>query len=90
MGVIKVGLRPITFAVLFVFLGGACHRPRSPSSESNTSSTQQAGRASITIHPADAFYDPVRDLPHNPGALLRTEALKDLVLPAGVRGWRIL
>ena len=25
-----------------------------------------------------------------PGALLRSEPLKDVILPAGIRGWRIL
>ena len=38
----------------------------------------------------DAFYDPPTDVPHKPGALLRSEPLKDMILPAGVRGWRIL
>jgi len=38
----------------------------------------------------DAFYDPPADMPHKPGALLRSEPLKDVMLPAGMRGWRIL
>jgi acetyl esterase/lipase len=29
-------------------------------------------------------------VPHKPGALLRSEPLKDVILPTGVRGWRIL
>src|SRR5207247_7197015 len=28
--------------------------------------------------------------PPKPGALLRSEPLKDVILPAGMRGWRIL
>ena len=47
-------------------------------------------RASITAHAPDAFYDPPSDMPHQPGALLRSEPLKDVILPAGIRGWRIL
>ena len=35
-----------------------------------------------TIRPSDAS--------RKPGALLRSEPLKDVILPAGVRGWRIL
>ena len=38
----------------------------------------------------DAFYDPPADVPHKPGALMRSEPLKDVILPADVRGWRIL
>jgi len=38
----------------------------------------------------DAFYDPPPDVPRKPGALLRSEPLKDVTLPVGVRGWRIL
>jgi len=50
----------------------------------------QAVRPSITAYAPDAFYDPPSSLPNNPGTLLRSEPLKDVVLPAGVRGWRIL
>src|SRR5204862_4500522 len=46
--------------------------------------------ARITGHAPDAFYDPPSGLPHKPGALLRSEPLKDVILPAGMRGWRIL
>jgi pimeloyl-ACP methyl ester carboxylesterase len=42
------------------------------------------------MHAPDAFYDPPADLPHKPGALLRSEPLKDVILPAGMQGWRIL
>jgi pimeloyl-ACP methyl ester carboxylesterase len=38
----------------------------------------------------DAFYDPPADMPHKPGVLLRSEPLKDVMLPTGMRGWRIL
>jgi pimeloyl-ACP methyl ester carboxylesterase len=85
------GLRPIGSAMLLVLLAGAgCNRPKQASSESSTPSTPQAARASITLHAPDSFYDPPADLPRKPGALLRSEPLKDVMLPAGVRGWRIL
>jgi pimeloyl-ACP methyl ester carboxylesterase len=85
------GLRSICFAVLLVLLAGAgCNRPKRASSESSAAPTPQAVRASITAHAPDAFYDPTSDMAHKPGELLRSEQLKDVVLPAGVRGWRIL
>src|SRR5215471_746080 len=85
------GLRPIGFAVLLVlFAGAGCNRPKRAASESSIPPTTQASRGSITVYPPDAFYDPPADLPRKPGALLRSEPLKDVILPAGVRGWRIL
>src|SRR5262249_47670492 len=85
------GLRPIGFAVLLALLAGAgCNRHNGASSESSTSSTPPEVRASITMQAPDAFYDPPPDLPRKPGALLRSEPLKDVLLPEGVRGWRIL
>ena len=85
------GLRPIGSAALLVLLAGAgCNRPKRASLESSASSTPQAARASITAHAPDSFYDPLADVPRQPGALLRSEPLKDVILPAGVQGWRIL
>jgi hypothetical protein len=85
------GLRPIGFAVLLVLLAGAgCKRPHRPSVESRPSSTPQVARASITVYSPGAFYDPPSDLPRKPGTLLRSEPLEDVIVPAGVRGWRIL
>jgi len=85
------GFRPIGFAVLLVLLAGAgCNRPKQASSQSSTSPTPQGSRASITVHAPDAFYDPPTDMPREPGALVRSEPLKDVILPPGVRGWRIL
>src|SRR5215470_3841719 len=85
------GLRRIGFAVLLVLLAGAgCNRPKRASSESSTPPTPRVGHASITTHAPDAFYDPPANLPRKPGALLRSEPLKDVSLPADVRGWRIL
>ena len=85
------GLHSIGFALLFVLLAEAgCNRLKQASSESTAAPTPQAFRASITAHAPDAFYDPPSDVPRKPGALLRREALKDVILPAGTRGWRIL
>jgi pimeloyl-ACP methyl ester carboxylesterase len=85
------GLRSIGSAVLLVLLAGAgCNRPKRTSSESSAAPTPQAVRAGITAQAPDAFYDPPWDMAHKPGALLRSEPLSDVVLPAGVRGWRIL
>ena len=85
------GLRPIGFAVLLVALAGVgCDRPKRASSESSASPTPQESRASVTMQAPDAFYDPPAEMPQKPGALLRSELLKDVILPAGVRGWRVL
>jgi pimeloyl-ACP methyl ester carboxylesterase len=85
------GLRSICSAVLLVLLAGAgCDRPKRASSESSATPTPEAFRASITARAPDAFYDPPSDLSRQPGALLRSEPLKDVMLPAGMRGWRIL
>jgi hypothetical protein len=85
------GLRPIASAVLLVLLAGAgCNRSKRASSESRAAPTPHGIRASITAHALDAFYDPPSDLPHQPGALLRSEPLKDVILQDGTRGWRIL
>jgi pimeloyl-ACP methyl ester carboxylesterase len=46
--------------------------------------------AGMTMHAPDAFYDPPAHVPRRPGALLRSEKLHDVTLPAGVTGWRIL
>src|SRR5437660_8562751 len=85
------GLRSIGSAVLLVLLAGAgCNRPKRAWSESSAAPTPQGVRASITAHAPDAFYDPPSDLSRKPGALLRSEPLKDVILPTGMRGWRIL
>lgn len=46
--------------------------------------------AGLTARAPDAFYDPPAKVPYRPGSLLRQEPLKDVTLPAGMRGWRIL
>ena len=83
-------LPPIGVAVLLVLLAGVgCNQPKRVSSESSTPPTRQEVRTSVTMQTPDAFYDPPPDVPRKPGALLRSEPLKDVTLPVGVRGWRI-
>src|SRR4029078_6847995 len=85
------GLRSIVSAVLLVLLAGAgCNRPKGASSEGSPAQTPKGLLASITAQAPDAFYDPPSNMSHQPGALLRSEPLKDVILPAGIRGWRIL
>jgi Secretory lipase len=85
------GLRSIGSAVLFVLLAGAaCNRPKRASSESSPAPTPHETRARIAARAPDAFYDSPSDMSRQPGALLRSEPLKDVILPAGIRGWRIL
>jgi pimeloyl-ACP methyl ester carboxylesterase len=54
-----------------------------------TSVTAQSG-PQVTVRVPDAFYDPPAQVPGRPGVLLRHEPLKDVTLPPGMRGWRIL
>jgi pimeloyl-ACP methyl ester carboxylesterase len=89
MNVARVG--SIAFALLLLLLAGTgCNRSKRASSESSAAPTPQPFRASVTAHAPDAFYDPPSGVPREPGELLRSEPLKDVTLPAGVRGWRIL
>jgi pimeloyl-ACP methyl ester carboxylesterase len=84
-------IRLIGSAVLLLLLAGAgCDRLKRASSESSVAPTPQGVRASVTARAPDAFYDPPSGLSRQPGALLRSEPLKDVMLPAGMRGWRIL
>jgi pimeloyl-ACP methyl ester carboxylesterase len=76
--------RLIRLAVLLpALVGAACHR-------SPLSAQPNLALASITVHAPDAFYDPPARVPSRPGALLRSEPLADVTLPAGMTGWRIL
>jgi pimeloyl-ACP methyl ester carboxylesterase len=85
------GFPPIGFAVLLLLLVTAgCNRPKQASSESSASPTPKGIPASITMEAPDGFYEPPTDVPQRPGALIRSEPLKDVLLPADVRGWRIL
>jgi pimeloyl-ACP methyl ester carboxylesterase len=50
----------------------------------------QEARAAMTAKAPDAFYDPPADAKKERGALLRSEQLAGVTLPAGMQGWRIL
>jgi pimeloyl-ACP methyl ester carboxylesterase len=82
-------------ALLVGLIGGTC-LPRDLSAQSNTATAGDTARAwlltlaGITAHAADAFYDAPVQVPDRPGALLRSEPLKDVTLPVAMRGWRIL
>ena len=87
----NIGPRLICSAVLFVLLAGTgCNRTERASSDSTATPTATADPAQITARAQDAFYDPPPNGSRQPGALLRSEPLKDVTLPAGMRGWRIL
>ena len=84
------GHRSIGFAFLLLLVAEpSCDRAKRGSSNSNATSTPDGTHAPITAHVPDAFYNPPPNLPGQPGVLLRSESLKDVILPAGMRGWRI-
>jgi hypothetical protein len=89
---IAPGRRLLRVALMLVaFAGGACDAL----AQSNAPAPAAAPRtrqdiAGLTAHAPDAFYDPPAQVPPQPGALLRSERLKDVTLPAGMRGFRIL
>src|SRR6187551_76353 len=57
---------------------------------SNAAAAEKAARlSSVSVRAPDSFYDPPAQLPDKPGMLLRAEPLRDVTLPAGLRGWRI-
>jgi len=89
--------RSIRFiAVIALLAGAACHRSESRFDASNAVGTSGTTRTTtpthprVTAHAPDAFYDPPAHVPDRPGVLLRSEPLKDVTLPLGMRGWRIL
>ena len=53
-------------------------------------SAQPSSQMDVTTRAPDAFYIPPPNVPSKSGALLRSELLKDVTLPSGMRGWRIL
>jgi pimeloyl-ACP methyl ester carboxylesterase len=74
-----------------VFLGKNISPPRvAVLSGLATSPKFQPLHASDTPNAPDAFYDLPSNISQQPGTLLRSEPLKDLALPDGVQGWRIL
>jgi acetyl esterase/lipase len=88
--------RLIRFAAsLLVFGAGICSwsdllAQSNTAPPSGAERTTQDMLAGVTARAPDAFYDPPAQVPSRPGALLRSESLKDVTLPAGMQGWRIL
>jgi pimeloyl-ACP methyl ester carboxylesterase len=62
-----------------------CSRPSTQADASH--STEPFG--ALTVRAPDAFYDQPTTVPAQPGALLKSERLKNVTLPSGMRGWRI-
>jgi hypothetical protein len=85
------GLQLFRFAVMIVLLAGTgCNRSKRVSSNPSAAPTPHDIPATITAEAPDAFYDPPLNTSRQRGVLLRSEPLKDVILPAGIRGWRIL
>jgi pimeloyl-ACP methyl ester carboxylesterase len=77
------------FAVLALLAGVVCSPCEVPA-QSDSAKAVQDMVAGVTVRAPDAFYDPPAQVPDKPGALLRSEPLRNASLPAGMRGWRIL
>jgi pimeloyl-ACP methyl ester carboxylesterase len=92
------GRNSIGVAMLLAVLAGTgCHRSAAPSaSDASAATVEQTAPttgvipAFITARAPDAFYDPPAHVPNTPGTLLRSEPLKNVILPPGMQGWRIL
>lgn len=84
MGVFK--LRFLFGALLLVGFAASCNHSPAPS----MSGTAERTAPILTAREPDAFYDPPASVLKRPGMLLRTEPLQDVMLPPGMRGWRIL
>ncbi|WP_454619781.1 lipase family protein [Bradyrhizobium cenepequi] len=80
---------PRLAALPFLLVGAVC-TPCEVSAQSDTAKAVHDMFAGVTMRAPDAFYDPPAQVPDMPGALLRSEPLRNVTLPAGMRGWRIL
>lgn len=80
--------------IAFGFIG--CGQSKQQASNSNQTQSAPAdttpARPSLKLvaRPPDAFYDPPANIPAEPGSLLRSEALRNVILPTGMQAWRIL
>lgn len=81
--------RILRCAALFGLLAAGIFQHGTLQAEPNPAAAQGAMQP-LAAHAVDAFYDPPRKIPRKPGTLLRSAPLKDVTLPAGIRGWRIL
>src|SRR5262245_57472019 len=86
--------RAFQYALLIVALTGSVWTAFNAAARSNAAPSSLAQpeetSAAMTVRAPDAFYDPPAKVPNRPGALVRSEPLEDVTLPAGMRGWRIL
>jgi pimeloyl-ACP methyl ester carboxylesterase len=83
----------IGFAVALAALAGGIALMSGPKAEPAAAPVVGESRVigeGLAVRTADAFYDPPVPLPKRPGTLLRSEPLKDVLLPKGMRAWRIL
>jgi pimeloyl-ACP methyl ester carboxylesterase len=87
---IAPGHRVIRLAVLPILLAVAVCMRCEVSAQPDNATAEQDMFAGVTVQAPDAFYDPPAQAPDRPGALLRSEPLRGVRLPAGMRGWRIL
>lgn len=79
----------VVVSVVAVLAGAGC-RSAHDRPEASPPAAAALPRPGITARAPDAFYDPPPDRPGRPGVLLRSEPLRGVTLPAGMRGWRIL
>jgi pimeloyl-ACP methyl ester carboxylesterase len=87
--------RLLAFGFSLLMLVGSGDSCPQATSESSVNSADRAAPllallAGVTTRAPDGFYDPPAKLPAHPGLLLRSEPLKNVMLPPGTRGWRIL
>ncbi len=80
--------RSVQFAVTLFGFAGCVFAAANVSAQERT--TSQGTPAAVAVHAPDGFYDPPMERPDKPGVLLRSEPLKDVTLPQGLHGWRIL
>jgi pimeloyl-ACP methyl ester carboxylesterase len=81
----------LRIAVFLLFLGAfGCDRFQPPGESSPAAPALRAVTEAITTHPPDGFYEPPAERPSRTGMLVRSEPLKEVKLPGGMRGWRIL
>jgi alpha-beta hydrolase superfamily lysophospholipase len=81
--------RCLAFALSIISFAGVVTRSGATGS-SPSPPLETTTAAGLTAKAPDAFYNPPAHLPSRPGALLRSEPLRSVILPHGMQGWRIL
>ena len=80
-----MGNRRAIAVCLVLLVATGCRCSQEPSWSIGAGLVSQAQSAAITARAPDAFYDPPANVPGQPGVLLRSEPLKHVTLPAGMR-----